>query len=74
MKVRMQISKDHVSLCAGTYEVADADSFGKACADLWCQLQERQLGRESSVGALMENIQGGVLDKLDGAAISLERA
>jgi hypothetical protein len=73
MRVRLGITKGGVSLYAGAYEVADADSFGKACADAWSKLLQAQLGREASIGALMEHVEGGVLDQLDGAHINIER-
>ena len=38
MKVKLQISKNGTSLYSGAYEIADAESFGKACADAWSQL------------------------------------
>jgi len=37
-------------------------------------LRERQLAKESSIGALMEHLDGGVLDLLTGAHISLDKA
>lgn len=74
MKVKLQIRKDGRSLYAGLYDIADADSFGSACADVWCKLREEQFAKESSIGALMEHLDGNVLDQLNGAQISLELA
>jgi hypothetical protein len=74
MKVQLRISKNGTAIYAGAYDVADAESFGKACADAWWKLKQRQMQRESSIGALMEHLDSGVLDQLVGARISLDRA
>ena len=73
MKVELQITKNGTSIYAGAYDVADAESFGKACADAWSKLRQEQLGKESSIGALFEHIDENVLDQLNGAHISLEK-
>ena len=73
MKVTLRITKDGISIFAGTYDIADADSFGKACADAWLKLQQERLDKESSIGALLEHINDNVLDQLNGAHISLDR-
>jgi hypothetical protein len=74
MKVKLRITKDGAALYEGTYNVADADSFGKACADLWWKLRQQQLAKETSIGAVMERLDNNVLDWLNGAHISLEKA
>ena len=73
MKVELRITKNGASIYVGAYDVADAESFGKACADAWSKLRQEQLGEESSIGALFEHIDDGVLDQLNGAYISLEK-
>jgi hypothetical protein len=74
MKVKLQIRKDGGSLYVGQHEITDANSFGKACADAWLKLRQDQFAKESSIGALMEHLDGNVLDQLNGAQISLEQA
>lgn len=73
MKVELRITKNGTSIYAGTHDVADADSFGKACADAWMALRRERLREESSIGALFEHIDDNVLDQLNGAQISLEK-
>jgi hypothetical protein len=73
MRIALRISKAGISLYRGAYDVADAESFGKACADAWSQLMQQQFRKESSVGALMEHLENDVLDQLDGAIITMER-
>ena len=73
MKVRLQIIKNGTALCGNEYDIGDAESFGKACADTWRQLQANQLTRETSIGALMEHIGNNVLDQLNRACISVSR-
>ena len=74
MKVKLQITKDGTSLYSGAYDIKDAQSFGKACSDAWQQLQQVQLNRETSIGAVMEHVNDNVLDQLDGSSITITRA
>ena len=71
MKVELQITKNGASIYAGAHDIADADSFGKACADVWSKLRQERLSQESSIGALFEHMDDNVLDQLNGAHISL---
>ena len=71
MKIKLEIAKAGTSLYAGSYEIEDAESFGKACSDAWQQLQRAQLNRETSIGALMEHVNDSVLDQLDGSSITV---
>jgi len=74
MKVRLRIVKNGASIYAGEYDITDADSFGRACADAWHKLRRWQMEQESSIGALMEHLDEGVLDQLYGAHICLDKA
>ena len=74
MRLKLQIKKEGVSLFEGIYEVTDAESLGKACAEAWSQLRLRQFGQATSVGALMETLNNDVLDTIDGADIRLSKA
>ena len=73
MKIRLQVAKDGTSLYAGAYEVEDAQSFGEACSDAWQQMQQAQLNRETSIGAVMEHVNDSVLDQLYGSTITIAR-
>jgi len=74
MKVRLRIHRGGAVLYEGIHDVADADSFGRACAHAWTQLQEQKLEKATSVGALYNALEERLLDDLDGAEISLSRA
>ena len=74
MKVKLRITSGNTSIYAGAYDVIDAESFGKACADAWGKLRQLQWEKASSIGALMENLDDMVLDQLNGAHIGLEQA
>jgi hypothetical protein len=74
MKMRLRIVKNGSALYTGAYDIADAESFGRACEDAWYKLEERQLQAETSIGALMEHLHNGVVDQLSGAHIALDRA
>ena len=74
MKIKLQIVKDGVSLYTGSYEIENAESFGKACPDVWQQLRRAQLDRETSIGALMEHVNDSVLNQLNGSSITVTSA
>lgn len=74
MKVKLQVQKHGNALYEGVYDVSDADSFGRACAHAWMQLQKQKIGRASSIGALFESLDERLLDELQGAQISLSPA
>jgi len=74
MQIKLRIAKDGKLLYAGLYEIVDANSFGKACADAWSKLRQAQLDQETSIGALLEHLDGDVLELLNGAHLSLEKA
>jgi hypothetical protein len=73
MKLRLAVTKDGMSFYTGAYDVADVASFGKACADACSKLIEERLRKDSSIGALMEHLESGFPDQLDGTHISVER-
>jgi hypothetical protein len=73
MKVQLRITKNGALLYAGSCDGADADSFGKACADAWSKLKQEQLDAESSIGALIEHLDDNVIDRLNGAQIALSK-
>jgi hypothetical protein len=73
MKVQLRIIKNGKAIFAQAYEIADADSFGKACADAWFRIQQQQMQKESSIGALMEHLDHSVLDQLTGAHLRIEK-
>ena len=71
MKAQLQIMKNGTVIHSDVYEIDDADGFGKACSIAWSALRARQLAEETSVGALMEHLNRGVLDLLTGAQITV---
>jgi hypothetical protein len=73
MQVRLKLEKNGVVLYEHSYDVYDAESFGRACADAWTQLREQRLERASSIGALFEHLNDQLLDELDGARFTITR-
>jgi hypothetical protein len=71
MKIKLIISRKGVALYEGVHEITDSESFGRAFADVWAQLQDRRLQKTTSIGALMEVLNEDVLEELDGAQIGL---
>ena len=74
MKTKLRVTKGSAAIYEGLHDVSDAESFGKACADAWWTLKQKQLEKETSIGALMEHLEHDVLRELIGAHITLERA
>lgn len=74
MKTRLRITKGGTSIYEGIYDITDAESFGKACTDLWWNLKQQQMEKETSIGALMEHLEGDVLGQLIGSHLALEPA
>ncbi len=71
MKTKLVITKKGVALYEGMHEITDAESFGRAFADVWAQLQDRRLQKTTSIGALMEVLNEDMFEELDGAEIHL---
>jgi hypothetical protein len=74
MKVNLRIRRNDRLLYSGTHDVVDADSFGKACAQAWWKIRQQELDKQTSIGALMEHLDGNVLDQLCGSAITIDPA
>ena len=72
MKVKLRIRKGS-TLYEAVHTITDADSFGRAFADVWIQLHNRRLQKATSIGALMETLNEGVVEELNGAHISLDK-
>jgi hypothetical protein len=57
MKIKLEFRKNGTDLYHGVHEIECAEDFGRAFAVAWQELHRVQLGRESSVGAHMnENV------------------
>jgi hypothetical protein len=72
MKVKLRIRKG-ATLYEAVHTITDAESFGRAFADVWVQLHNRRLQNATSIGALMEVLNESVVEELSGAQISLDR-
>ncbi len=73
MKVKLSIRKKGATLYEGAHEIIDAESFGRACADVWAHIQDRRLQKTTSIGALMEVLNEDVVEELNGAHIGLDK-
>jgi hypothetical protein len=73
MKVTLQVQKDGTPLYEGAHDISDAESFGRACSQVWTHLRERKIAGASSVGALYEALDERLLGELDGASIRLSK-
>jgi hypothetical protein len=73
MKIKLTIGRKEAALYEGVHEITDPESFGRAFADVWVQVQDRRLQKTTSIGALMEVLNDDVLEELNGAQIGLEK-
>jgi hypothetical protein len=73
MVMKLIIKKKGTALYEGVHEITDAESFGRAFAAAWAQLQDRRLQKSTSIGALMEVLNEDLLGELDGAQIGFEK-
>ena len=74
MNVKLSIRKNDSSVYERIYDISDAESFGRACADAWTQLREQRLAKTTSIGALYDVLNDELLDGLLGADIRLSKA
>ena len=74
MKVKLRIRKKDAALYEGVHDVIDQDSFAAAFASAWQAVRQTRLEATTSVGELMDLLNDEVLDQLQGAEISIERA
>lgn len=74
MRVKLQILKSGVVLYEGIHEIADADTFGRACASAWNEARHQQMANATSVGALFEELDEQRLEQLDGLEMRLSKA
>jgi hypothetical protein len=71
MKLKLSIRKKETVLYEGVHEVFDAETFGRAFASAWTQMQDRRLQKTTSIGALMEVLNEDLVAELNGAQIGL---
>ncbi len=70
----MRVKREGRPWYEGVYDVVDAASFGDACANAWTRLREQKLQSATSIGALYETLDEHLVDELEGAELSFERA
>jgi len=73
MNIKLRITKRGTTLYEGLHDITDADSFGRAFADVWTQTQARRLQQTTSIGALMEILNEDVVEELNPAHIGFEK-
>ena len=71
MKARLRITRNGALLYEGVHDIADAASFGGACANAWNGLLERKFSNATSIGALQESLGENMLGELDGLKIGI---
>ena len=74
MKIKLRVTKADTVLYEGVHDIQDAETFGVACVEVWEHLRTQRLDKATSIGALYEVLNDNVLDLLQGAKISLDKA
>jgi hypothetical protein len=72
MRLKLSLRKDGAVLYEGVHEVIDAETFGRAFASVWTQMQDRRLQKTTSIGALMEVLNEDLVAELNEAQIDLK--
>ena len=72
MRLKLSLRKEGAVLYEGVHEVIDAETFGRAFASAWMQMQDGRLQNTTSIGALMEVLNEDLLEELNGAQIGLK--
>jgi hypothetical protein len=72
MRLKLSLRKEGAILYEGVHEVIDAETFGRALASVWTQMQDRRLQKTTSIGALMEVLNEDLVAELNGAQIGLK--
>ena len=72
MRLKLSLRKEGAVLYEGVHEVTDAETFGRAFASVWTQMQDRRLQKTTSIGALMEVLNEDLLEELNGAQIGFK--
>lgn len=71
MRVKLRITSDDTVQYEGIYDIRDAESFGRACSDVWEKLRAQRMEKATSIGALYDVLNDNVLDLLLGAKLSV---
>jgi len=74
LKTCLRITNAGGVLYEGLHEIRDAESFGAACRQAWDGLRARRLDKATSIGALYDVLSDNVLDLLQGAVITVNKA
>ncbi len=73
MKMKLRAQRHGTCLYEGVYDIYDAESFGRACANAWTQIQNRVFENATSIGALHDALGDNVVNELDEAEIIIKR-
>ena len=74
MNMRLELRKAETVLVNEAFAISDADSFAKACSELWTRVEQRCLDRTTNVGELMDIAGENVARELDGAELRISKA
>lgn len=74
MKIKLRVTKADAVLYEGVHDIQDAESFGAAWGEVWEHLRAQRVEKATSIGALYDVLNDNVLDQLQGAKISFDKA
>lgn len=72
MKLKLSVTRRGSPIYEGIYTVADAESFGAACAAIWEKLNQQKIATASSIGALYDSLEESKAADLRGLRIEFE--
>lgn len=74
MKMRLELTKNGTSMVDEAFDVADAESFARACSEVWMHFEKRCLDSTANVGEFMDRAGESVARELDGAELRFVKA
>ncbi len=74
MKMKLELIKAGTVMVGGDFEIADAESFGRACGEMWMRLEKRCLDKTTSVGEFMDRAGDSVARELGEAILAFREA
>jgi hypothetical protein len=74
MRLKLRVKKEGKPWYEGVYDIVDAASFGNACADAWTKLREQKFQHATSIGDLYDTLDEHLIDELENAELSFEKA
>ena len=72
MLTELRVTKKGAPIYQGKHEIADAQSFARACSAAWSEIEAARIKSATSVGALFDDLEN--INPLDDIVMTLHSA